>query len=33
MSVEDEVAMLEKAKDYFESQLDNVNKRLEKLKE
>jgi len=33
MSVEDEVAMLEKAKEYFEAQLGNINERLEKLKE
>jgi hypothetical protein len=33
MSVEDEVAMLEKAKEYLEAQLGNINERLEKLKE
>ncbi|MBN2334544.1 DUF5320 domain-containing protein [Candidatus Bathyarchaeota archaeon] len=32
-SVEDEVVMLEKAKDHIESQLAIVNERLEKLKE
>jgi len=33
MNVEQEVAMLEKAKKHLEVQLENVNKRLEKLKE
>jgi hypothetical protein len=33
MAVEKEVEMLEKAKEYLESQLAIVNKRLEKLKE
>ena len=33
MSVEDEVAMLEKAKEHLETQLGNINERLEKLKE
>ena len=32
MSVEEEVQMLEKAKEHLESQLKNVNERLEKLK-
>lgn len=32
-SVEEEVVMLEKAKDHLESQLAIVNERLEKLKE
>ena len=32
MSVEEEVQMLEKAKGHLESQLKNVNERLEKLK-
>jgi hypothetical protein len=33
MSVEDEVTMLEKAKEHLETQLGNINERLEKLKE
>jgi hypothetical protein len=33
MTIEQEIAMLEKAKKHLEVQLDNVNKRLEKLKE
>ncbi len=33
MSIEDEVAMLEKAKEHLESQLAIVNERIEKLKE
>ena len=32
MSVEEEVQMLEKAKEHLEAQLKNVNERLEKLK-
>ena len=32
MSVEEEIEMLEKAKEYLETQLKNVNERLEKLK-
>lgn len=32
MSVEEEVEMLEKAKEHLETQLKNVNERLEKLK-
>ena len=32
MSVEEEVEMLEKAKEHLEAQLKNVNERLEKLK-
>ena len=33
MSVEDEVKMLEEAKEYLEVQLGNINQRLEKLKD
>lgn len=33
MSVEEEVEMLEKAKEYLEAQLTKVDERLEKLKE
>jgi hypothetical protein len=33
MSVEEEIKMLEKMKEYLESQLVNVTERLEKLKE
>lgn len=33
MSVEEEVEMLEKAKEYLETQLANVNERLLKLKD
>jgi hypothetical protein len=33
MSVEDEVKMLEEAKEYLEAQLGNINQRLEKLKD
>jgi hypothetical protein len=33
MSIEEEVEMLEKAKEHLESQLANINARLEKLKE
>lgn len=33
MSVEEEVEMLEKAKEHLEAQLANVNERLLKLKE
>ena len=32
MSVEEEIEMLEKAKEHLETQLKNVNERLEKLK-
>jgi len=32
MSVEEEIEMLEKAKEYAENQLNNINARLEKLK-
>ena len=32
MSVEEDVEMLEKAKEHLETQLKNVNERLEKLK-
>jgi len=32
MSVEEEIEMLEKAKEHIEAQLKNVNERLEKLK-
>jgi len=32
-SIEEEVVMLEKAKDHMESQLAIINERLEKLKE
>jgi hypothetical protein len=32
MSVEEEVQMLEKAKEALETQLNNINSRLEKLK-
>ena len=32
MSVEEEIQMLEKAKEHLEIQLKNVNERLEKLK-
>jgi len=32
MSVEEEIEMLEKAKEHLEVQLKNVNERLEKLK-
>ncbi|MCW4048378.1 MAG: DUF5320 domain-containing protein [Candidatus Bathyarchaeota archaeon] len=33
MTVEEEVQMLEKAKGHLETQLTNINERLEKLKE
>jgi hypothetical protein len=33
MTVEEEVSMLEKAKKHLETQLANINNRLEKLKE
>jgi len=33
MSVEEEISMLEKAKQHLEAQLANINARLEKLKE
>lgn len=32
MSVDEEVEMLEKAKEHLEAQLKNINERLEKLK-
>ncbi len=32
MSVEEEIEMLEKAKEHLEAQLSNINDRLEKLK-
>ena len=32
MSVEEEIEMLDKAKEHLETQLKNVNERLEKLK-
>ncbi|NIN53687.1 MAG: hypothetical protein GTO23_11150 [Nitrososphaeria archaeon] len=32
MSVEEEIEMLEKAKEHLEAQLKNINERLEKLK-
>jgi chaperonin cofactor prefoldin len=32
MSVEEEIEMLEKAKEHLETQFKNVNERLEKLK-
>ena len=32
MSVDEEIQMLEKAKEHLEAQLKNVNERLEKLK-
>ncbi len=33
MSVEEEIEMLEKAKEHHEAALKNINERLEKLKE
>ncbi len=33
MSLEEEIEMLEKAKEHYETALKNINERLEKLKE